>query len=118
MAAAMTKGEVSKYLAEVLGPVFESILKRFARIEAHAAETERRSAQRVQRLEERMAAASGLRYLGVHDAGEAYESGDAVTHGGSLWIAKERTSAKPGADSTWQLAVKRGKDGKDARATP
>lgn len=117
MAAAMTKGEVSKYLAEVLGPVFESILKRFARIEAHAAETERRSAQRVQRLEERMAAASGLRYLGTHDPGECYEVGDGVTCGGSLWVARSRTSSKPGTDATWQLAVKHGRDGRDARAT-
>ncbi len=117
MAAPMTKGDVSKYMGQILGPVFESILKRFARMEEHAAETERRSAQRVQRLEERMAASSGLRYLGVHDEGEVYEAGDATTHAGSLWVARERTSSKPGIDGTWQLAVKRGKDGKDARAT-
>ena len=117
MAAPMTKGDVSKYMGQILGPVFESILKRFARMEEHAAETERRSAQRVQRLEERMAAASGLRYLGVHDDGEAYEAGDAVTHGGSLWVARARTSSKPGTDDTWTLAIKRGKDGRDARAT-
>jgi len=118
MGAATTKAELSEFMAKTLAPVFESILKRVERIEQRAAETERRSAQRVQRLEGRMDAATGLRYLGVHDDGEAYEPGDAVTHGGSLWIAKERTSAKPGIDGTWQLAVKRGKDGRDARATP
>ena len=117
MATAMTKGDISKYLAQVLGPVFESILKRFARIEERAAETERRSAQRVQRLEERMDAATGLRYLGTHDPGEVYEPGDGVTHGGSLWVARARTSSKPGTDDTWTLAIKRGKDGRDARAT-
>lgn len=115
MAAATTKAELSEFMAKTLAPVFESILKRFARIEERAAETERRSAQRVQRLEERMAAASGLRYLGTHDPGEVYEPGDGVTCGGSLWVARSRTSSKPGTDATWQLAVKHGRDGRDAR---
>jgi integrin beta 3 len=44
-----------------------------------------------------------------------FEKGDCVTWGGSLWIAQRDTSNKPDtADSGWRLAVKRGRDGKDA----
>ena len=52
-------------------------------------------------------------YRGVWRDGE-YAAGDTATWDGSLWIAREATSAKPGAvDSGWQLAAKRGRDGKD-----
>lgn len=53
---------------------------------------------------------------GVFVAERQYEQGDAVTWAGSLWIAQKETSAKPDtADSGWRLAVKRGRDGKDAK---
>lgn len=45
-----------------------------------------------------------------------YEKGDGVTWAGSLWIAKTTTSMKPGDGSDgWQLAVKRGADGKNGK---
>lgn len=54
---------------------------------------------------------------GVYRAGEAYQKGDCVTYGGSLWIAQANTDAKPdGADSGWRLGVKRGRDGRGAEA--
>lgn len=54
---------------------------------------------------------------GVYRAGEAYQKGDCVTYGGSLWIAQRNTDAKPdGADSGWRLGVKRGRDGRGAEA--
>lgn len=44
---------------------------------------------------------------------QQYERGDSVTFGGSQFIANRDTSAKPEtADCGWQLAVKRGRDGK------
>ena len=47
--------------------------------------------------------------------GEAYKRGDAVTWAGSLWIAERDAPGKPDtADCGWKLAVKRGRDGKDA----
>lgn len=53
---------------------------------------------------------------GVYKASESYSTGDAVTWGGSLWIAQKETDAKPDTpDSGWRLAVKKGRDGKDAR---
>lgn len=55
-------------------------------------------------------------YRDVFKAGESYARGDAVTWGGSLWIALRATDAKPdSADSGWRLAVKKGRDGKDAK---
>jgi integrin beta 3 len=53
---------------------------------------------------------------GVYKAGEQYAAGDATTWGGSLWIAQRATDRKPDtSDSGWRLAVKRGRDGKDAK---
>lgn len=53
---------------------------------------------------------------GVYKSAEEYTAGDAVTWGGSLWIAQTKTNAKPGeAGSDWRLAVKRGRDGKDGK---
>jgi hypothetical protein len=55
----------------------------------------------------------------VLDAGvwteRAYVAGDAVTHGGSLFIAQAGTSERPGKSDDWRLAVKRGADGRDYR---
>lgn len=53
---------------------------------------------------------------GVFKQGETYKHGDAVTWGGSLWIAQVETNAKPDSpESGWRLAVKKGRDGKDAK---
>jgi hypothetical protein len=71
-------------------------------------------------IEARLAALEekpSVRYCGVWEAGKDYMNGDAVTKGGSLWICKlNHVSSEPGVDYvSWQLAVKRGRDGKDAR---
>jgi integrin beta 3 len=53
-------------------------------------------------------------YRGVWQEGRAYEEGDTVTWGGSLWCAKASTTGKPdGGDFT--LCAKKGRDGKDAK---
>ena len=51
---------------------------------------------------------------GVWKEGD-YEKGDAVTYGGSLWIAQEATTDAPSTSKAWRLAVKKGRDGKDLR---
>lgn len=54
---------------------------------------------------------------GVYRAGQAYEEGDCVTFGGSLWIAQRATEEKPdGEDTGWRLGVKRGRDGRGAES--
>lgn len=56
----------------------------------------------------------GLSYAGVWRAGEAYAKHTGVTHDGSVWVARtDYPSGEPGTpDSGWQLAVKRGSDGR------
>ncbi len=50
---------------------------------------------------------------GVFSEGKEYAPGDGVTWAGSFWIAQEKTNAKPDSRSSWRLAVKKGRDGKD-----
>jgi hypothetical protein len=54
-------------------------------------------------------------YRGVFKEGQAYEKGDTVTWGGSLWHCDEAvTTSKPdGAEKHWTLAAKKGRDGRD-----
>ncbi len=52
---------------------------------------------------------------GVYKAGDTYQAGDGVTWGGSYWIAKTETDAKPDGGTDWRLSIKRGRDGKDAK---
>lgn len=56
----------------------------------------------------------GIIYRGVWKEG-AFAKGDAVTWGGSMWIAMEDTSEQPEKSAAWRLAVKRGDKGKDLR---
>jgi len=60
-----------------------------------------------------------LKYCGVYQDGKAYTAGDVVTWAGSTWTAAEATTTKPGDGSkSWQLCVKRGRDGKDGVDAP
>jgi len=58
---------------------------------------------------------AGLRYLGVHVAGKAYDVGDLVTSGGSAWYCGRTTTSAPGTSGDWQLMVKHGRDARGAR---
>ena len=49
-------------------------------------------------------------YRGVWNEG-TYQKGDTVTYQGSLFVALEDTTFKPGTEK-WQLAAKRGRDGR------
>jgi len=62
-----------------------------------------------------IANSKSMQYRGIFDAGTAYDVGDTVTHGGSLWHCNQLTKDRPGErTASWTLAVKRGRDGKDA----
>lgn len=58
-------------------------------------------------------------YRGVFEEGREYQLGDMVTWGGSCWVARANTGAKPGQSSeasrAWQLAVKAGRDGREGK---
>jgi hypothetical protein len=57
-------------------------------------------------------------YRGLYEAGKAYETGDSVTWGGSMWIAREPTTAiapdenSPAGKKAWALSTMRGRQGK------
>jgi hypothetical protein len=53
-------------------------------------------------------------YKGVWSAGD-FLKGDMVTFGGSVFVAKRDTNSRPESDDSWQLCVKRGRDGKDGK---
>lgn len=54
-------------------------------------------------------------HRGVYAEGVEYAPGDTVTWAGAMWHCAEQTADKPGEGSKcWRLAVKRGRDGKDA----
>jgi hypothetical protein len=78
--------------------IAEAILAATAPLKARIAELEARQAR-------------SLSYQGVHQRASDYQRGDAVTHGGSLWIATRDAPAgdTPGNGGAWQLAVKAGK---------
>lgn len=65
-----------------------------------------------------------MRDRGGYRDGEKYGAGDGVTYGGSFWIAQQDApEGRPDAGSGhWRIAVKKGRDGKDApgaaQATP
>ena len=61
---------------------------------------------------------SHVLYRDVYADGHLYARGDAVTWGGSVWVANEATTDKPGTSKAWKLAVKRGRDGRDGKAGP
>lgn len=73
------------------------------RLQARCDELERR-------LEE-----SPLKYVGSFTEGVQYRGGNFVSHAGSVWHANVTTRQRPGAGEDWTLAVKRGRDGKDAQ---
>jgi hypothetical protein len=65
-----------------------------------------------QRLDE-----PALAYAGVHQRALGYRRGQAVTHKGNIYIALDATEPGdiPGESVSWQLAVRAGRDGKDAK---
>ena len=85
--------------------------------EAGKYQTDTRQGELEQRVRE-LEARGGLHYKGVFQPGTVYDVGDCVTHRGSLWVARSPTMGcvKPGDGETpWQLAVKKGRDARDAR---
>jgi hypothetical protein len=55
-------------------------------------------------------------YCGVWNEKDQFTPGDMVTWGGSTWHCNRANPGKPDTkDSGWQLMVKKGRDGKDAK---
>ncbi|MGA8147781.1 MAG: hypothetical protein WB870_09445 [Gallionellaceae bacterium] len=123
-----TLGDVltmQKVLAKLLNEKINATMERIIALEEAKSEIHKRIASGIEHrdttyrdLAVRIAALENqptMRYRGVWQPGEMYEPGDVVTHSGSAWHAWEQTRARPGDTTDWQLAVKRGAPGKDAR---
>lgn len=72
---------------------------------------------RIAALESQVKGMPGICYRGVWSADAEYQHGDVVTLKGSMWFCKQSTAARPedSQSSSWQLCVKAGRDGRDAR---
>jgi hypothetical protein len=74
--------------------------------------------QRIEQLEATVASleAKGIAYHGVYQRAIEYRKGAMVTHDGSLFAAVDNVGPNepPGATPKWQLAAKRGADGRDS----
>jgi hypothetical protein len=67
-------------------------------------------------LERRIAELEAREYLGVWSSDKRYQKGAMVTYDGSLWIARSDShDVRPGTSQAWQLAVRKGSDGRDRR---
>lgn len=83
---------------------------------ASKAVDDRLEAEVQKRVAEVVGALPTMQYRDVFKQGQTYRAGECVTWAGSLWHANQETSDKPGNGSkAWTLAVKCGRDGKDAR---
>lgn len=88
-------------MAASIGELIMPLATRLKALEQRCAELERGLEQRS--------------YKGVWDASVTYDEHNLVTMGGSVWIARRATCDKPGTSDAWQLAVKKGRDGRDAK---
>ena len=73
-------------------------------IKDYVARTIRPLQSRIAELESR----GEMKYCGIWEEQREYLRGNFVTTNGSLWHAEQPTRSRPGSDSTWRLAVKRG----------
>jgi hypothetical protein len=102
-----------KGLSQSQGPIVIALQARCAELESLAQLMD----ARVKALEAKPA----MEYRGTWTAEQTYSPGDCVTDHGSIWHChRQATSAaqRPGTSPPhWQLACKKGADGKDLRAT-
>lgn len=88
---------VSAFVSRSLKHIGARISGRFDDVEARLAALEQRPS---------------LSYRGVWDPRSEYREGEFVTDQGSVWYARRTTRERPGSSADFQLAVKRGADGK------
>lgn len=80
------------------------------RAKLHAGKLVDELREKIAALEKKVEERGALKYCGTYKLDTDYEKGDACTYAGSLWVARENTTARPGTGPEWTLAVKKGKD--------
>lgn len=108
----MTRRTVADLAASVVTAVREHVAGALRPVERRQEDFERRLRALELRFESER---KGFFYRGTFAAGETYEEGDFVTDHGGLWHCNSPTTARPGTSDAWQLAVKAGRPGRDAR---
>lgn len=81
--------------------------------QAQVAQADAQSRARDRDLEDQIAGAEGMSYVGVWEPGRVYRINDVVTHGGDSWARFTAGSdGEPGVDSSaWGLVARRGAGG-------
>lgn len=92
-----------------------------ARLWASHRTTEHLHREQIAALEKRIAELEArpiFEDAGVWAENRSYARGQGTTFDGSFWLAKRSTTfgERPGGCDAWRLAVKRGRDGRDARS--
>jgi hypothetical protein len=98
--------DIERFIAglhDYLERAFKPMAARLKAVEARIAELEQQQRK-------------GMCYRGVWRAEAVYRKGEWVTRDGSMWHAQQDTTPgdRPGDTPSWQLVVKRGRDGRDA----
>jgi hypothetical protein len=106
-------------VSEKMAEFEENLAREIADIfREHVAAETKALRERIDALERRNleveSQAAEFRYRGVWQPSEQYWKNNFITHDGSVWICLRETEGKPGQSLDWQLAVRRGRDGKDA----
>ena len=96
--------------------VLDAALEAPSRVAAHLSKAiEKAHADLDERLR-KVETKRAMAYRGVWSPDDDYSAGDFVTDAGSMWHCYEATRSRPGDTArAWVLAVKKGRDGKDAR---
>ena len=103
MTAAQVKYDSAfeKFLVQLCSGVFKEVNAQFASLEAKLARLETATQQ--------------FKFVGQWAEFKTYKSGNFVSMGGQVYHANVDTDSRPGADSTWTLACKSGRDGRDGK---
>ena len=104
---------LTKTLSARVVPEFDSNGKLIGAHRENTDDTVRKLEKRIEALEQRE---SSIRYRGVWDESGGYRENEFATYDGSLWACKRTgTHDRPATSGDWQLCVRKGRAGKDAR---
>jgi hypothetical protein len=104
MTAGMSEAEANEFRTLSIEGSIDRLVERIRALEGALAELRSRPAPSLIDSDQ-----------GVFEKGRAYMRGHLATWDGSTWLAARDTASVPGADDSWRLLAKRGRDGRDRR---